>query len=204
MPVMSPSPEYEEGIMVEFREGPLGADVAEVFAPTAQDGVQGFDYLFLTPCLARSEDDLSNPVLYALERLLGRSYQQFPVVLPEVESQEVEAVVDVGDKGLLHRQLQTPFREERDQELSDLFRDILRGCGHDEVVGVSHHVDLGVLTEVLFQQRLHPVQGHVRQSRGYGTALRYPLLRREQRPVEDVACLEELPEYPLVHRYVLH
>ena len=64
-------------------------------------------------------------------------------VLLESPSKEIESLIDMGDDGLLMGQLQSAFRQERDEEASDLLRSFGRVHDDHEVVSESGQVEIG-------------------------------------------------------------
>ena len=90
-------------------------------------------------CLAvlkRLTYSLHNSLLTFLRRL---DYQ-LCVVLPYVETKEVEALSDVCDECLFLRQFKASFGKERREHGLDLRKRLFVGSGDDEVVRVPHEV----------------------------------------------------------------
>ena len=55
-----------------------------------------------------------------MRTFLGRVHEEFPRVLPDMLSQEIEAVLDVGDMGFRLGKLQTTFVEKVFHQRFDL------------------------------------------------------------------------------------
>ncbi|MNY61726.1 hypothetical protein D3C86_1984400 [compost metagenome] len=91
-------------------------------------------------------DDFLHLAIERLDVLLARLDQELPVVLAEVPSKEIEALVDMDDLRLFGRQPQPAYRQELLYPGFDLAFQKLRGVSSDhEVVRITHHVDLQLL-----------------------------------------------------------
>ena len=77
-------------------------------------------------------------------------------------------------------------------------------CSYHKIIRISHQDDSRVISEVVLNHLVHPVQRHVGQRRRYRAPLGSPLFGGEQFSIEDVTCLQELRQYTLLHWDVLH
>ena len=139
-------------------------------------------------------------------RLLGRLArldQRLGAVPADVESQEVEALVEGDDARLVLVERQAPGRQPVGEPGLDLER-LLPGVAEgDEIIGVSDQDRAarrdppGVLAGGVAGSggRLHPVQGDVQQHRADHTALRSSLLGAVQPTLLDHARLQPLRDH---------
>ena len=107
----------------------------------------------------------------------------------------------MGDERLLLRQLQTPFGKEFGEQALYLHGDLGGFAGNDEIIRVPREVRL---SEIVPDQPLHPVEGHVRKNRRDDAPLGTSAFGREQTVPIDVSRLDELPQNVPVHGYVPH
>src|SRR4051794_19606093 len=92
---------------------------------------------------------------------------------PDRLAQEIEAVLDMRDPGLLVGEFETPLAQEVFHERLDFSsQEDPRCAGDDEVIRIADQMDLASRTptacvaEATLQQRLQPIQGPVRQRGG--------------------------------------
>src|SRR5438874_13354569 len=78
--------------------------------------------------------------------LAGRFDEQFPRVLAEMLSQEIEAVLNRGEVGFRRRQCQPSFAEKLHHKRFDLvFQEFRRTPCNDEVVRIADQIHFGAL-----------------------------------------------------------
>jgi hypothetical protein len=89
--------------------------------------------------------------------------------LRTVWRKRVEPLLNMRDDGLLRREFQPSFAQERLYERFDRpFQEVPRGSGDDEIISIPDQVDFGVFSrftpfwEVGGQELFQPVQGHRR------------------------------------------
>jgi len=79
-----------------------------VHCPSLNDRIEGFDKVFLFPCLCRLNNgphfiyDCSNSFLRGL-------YQEFPFEFSEISAQEIEPIIYMNDFGLFLREFKPSF-----------------------------------------------------------------------------------------------
>ena len=103
-----PSPEKVPDVMVDCCEARFGHHVAVVRGPAPDDRVEQPDYRRLCgACMLL--DDFPSLAEKRFHALLRRLDQQFLVVLAYVLTQEVEALLNVSDPGLLSLESSRPL-----------------------------------------------------------------------------------------------
>ncbi len=137
-----PPPQGGKQLIVDISERFLGDRCPMIVRPSAEDGVQLSDEVRLLPRRAGLDDlpDLAEERLHVLPRRLD---EKLPAIFAEVPSEEIETVVDGSDARLGSGEPKPAFREERPHQ-GDHFvlQQFLRAAGDDEIVRVSHQVDL--------------------------------------------------------------
>jgi hypothetical protein len=110
MSSFSPLVDLEPDQMVYFAEGTLAANMAIIHSPSSQLRIQkAYDYLCLCGTVG-SQDLLEFIQELPHLLLLGLNEQNIPVligILPDMKSEEIESLTDVGDSRLLLRKLYT-------------------------------------------------------------------------------------------------
>ena len=140
MSSLCPSPEAAKDDMIDPLVGSLRAYVPMKIGPSAQNGVEFFDHPFLRfrPTFLHNVPDLLQKRLNIFPR---RSDEKLSPVLPDVLTEKIESLRDRHDAGLLFREFQTPFPQEGFDGGADfLLKDLFRGPGDNEVVGIDHRV----------------------------------------------------------------
>src|ERR1700712_4238992 len=174
----SPAPEGVKECAVDGAEGALTDDVPVVLCPAANEWVEDLGEL-ASWGLAMAPDKAPHLREKCCDVLLCRCDQQLAVVFPYVLAEEVEAIVDMGNVGLLDRQLQPTLVEECGDERFDLgFQQFLRAAGHDEVISKTNEIHFGtcsgagVFGIAVVQQAFQTVQGEVGKGRRDWATLR--------------------------------
>jgi len=174
VPAFGPEPETVLHGDFQPAERPLGHHMPVVVGPAPQNRIEHADEIKLVES-SMTPDQLPHLVQTRKRAFPGRLDEQFSSVLAEVLAEEIEPVGDVGDAGLLLRELQPPVAQELlDQGLHLIFQHVFFCAGDDEVIGVPHQMHLGVVTrftdlphgEAIFQETFQAVQGQVRQGWG--------------------------------------
>ena len=101
--------------------------------PSAQDGIELLYHPFLRfrPTLCHNVPDLVQKRLDIFPR---RSDDQLVAVLPDILAEKVKALRDWHDAGLLFREFQTPFPQEKLNGGADfMFEDLFRGPGDNKL-----------------------------------------------------------------------
>ena len=203
---LRPPPQGGEQLMIDMRERPLGDRSPVVVRPSTKDGVQLPDEVRLPPRRA-GLDDLPHLAEERLHVLPGRLDEKLAAILAEVPSEEVEALVDMDDAGLGCGEPKPSFREERPHQGNHLvLQQLSRDAGDDEVVRVSHQVDLvsigqicALSAEAGAQQRLQSVESEVRQSGGDDPTLRRSRFRSAEPAEVDDSGLQPFSQHDPVH-----
>ncbi|OQC73323.1 MAG: hypothetical protein BWX44_01535 [Spirochaetes bacterium ADurb.Bin001] len=103
------------------------------------------------------------------------------------------------------------MQELLDQRPDFILQEFLGTPGDDEVIGISHEVDLGaganavhlLPKEALAQEFGQSIQGHVRQGRRSDSPLRSTRLGGKPGSFFDVTSLEPFPKHLSIHRDML-
>ena len=108
MSSFGPAPCHTPDRVVDVAEDLLADDMAVVVAPAPDDRVETTNQGILRQADAGLED-VPNLLLYRRDTGLGRFDEQLAVVLADIEAEEVEALIDMDDSGLLLREFQPAF-----------------------------------------------------------------------------------------------
>ena len=171
MSAFGPPPETVPQNPFHLLERPLRHDVAMIIHPSPDHRVELTDQFHLAepPTLAGELPHLDQEVMRVL---LGGLDEQLAAIFPEVLSEEVEPVVDMGDAGFLGRELQAPVAQELlDQRFDFIFQQLLGHAGDNEVIRISDEVDFGkdgspfypLRTEALLKEFFQSIQSQVGQ-----------------------------------------
>ena len=103
--------------------------------------------------------------------LVGWLYQQLVTVLANILTEEIEPIRYMREQRFLHRKAQPPLGHEGfDEWLHLVFQQLFRDAGDDEIICVSHIVDLGLvagfgitLPEPRFELLFQSIKGQVGQ-----------------------------------------
>jgi len=147
---------------------------------------------------------LAEPLPDPSDGRLARLDQRLAVVAADVESEEVEALVEADDARLVLVEGQTPGRQPAGEPGLDLERLLPGVAQDDEIIGVpdrcraARHDPTGVLAGGVAGSGdlFHPVQGDVEQQRADHTALRNTVLGAMQPALLDHSRLQPLRDHP--------
>ena len=195
---------------VHFDEGCLADHMAMIVGPPTNDGVELRYQMAGCGLLVRLHDVPEVPK-EGVHLLRGGFHEEFPRVLPDVLSQEIETVLDVSDMGFCLGELQTTFVEKVFHQRFDLLFQHRLGASRDnEVITIPHEVHLGALGSlgirrvVCPQEPFEPVKREVGNHRGANTPLRDPGFGGIEPVLVNESGCEPLVEHGFVQRDVGH
>lgn len=201
----SPAPELTKDHFVDVLKGSRGNQMSERIGPAAEAAVELMDEKFRWDPLPAS-NVLPQIPLQAIDVGLGRFHQKLAPVLADVGAEEIEAVADGSDLGLLLRESQTPFLEKGGYGWDDmLFQNLATVRGDQEVVGVADDIDLGSrglvgsLRSGLPDTPLEAVERQVAKHWRDDASLWSAFLRGMERTAFHVTGFQPLAQDTLVH-----
>lgn len=98
-----PAPEAFPHRAVELVKSSLADYVLMVVRPPSDDGIEQAQQIFGS-CRFVSAHDFANLPQHGQEAFRRRFDEKLTAILPQVEAQEIEPVVDVSDNGFLFRE----------------------------------------------------------------------------------------------------
>ena len=145
MPALCPSPERVPEEHPHFSERRTCFDVTVIVCPALDDRIEQ-TYQILLLCGSIRSNRATHLFQEGVHVLFGGCNQELVAISPQVLPQEVEALFDMRDTGLLRRELQATFGHEPfDQWLDFILQQLFRAASDDEVIGIAHEVHFRVI-----------------------------------------------------------
>lgn len=208
-----PSPQGLEDGSVYLNKGFLACGVSMKVRPSPNFRIQAC-YQIECRNFSVGLDDFTDFIQECFDVSFRRFGQKFATVFADILSEKVKTAFYVCNSGFLFREFQTPFLEKfRDERLHFFFQYFFRNASDDEVIRVSHQIDLFVhashspsscrgilLSKYLFQS----IQSHVSKDRRDDSTLRCTIFCVIEGPFVHVSRFQPFSKDDLIRRNVGH
>jgi len=203
-----PSPQCFKDGRIDMDKGFLGRCVLVKVCPSPYFGIE-CRYQPVGCGLFVVLDDLSDVRKKRFHVFLRRGDKEYPVVLTYILSEEVKSFLYVRYPGLLFREFQSSLSEKFYNEWSDFqFQYLLRDSCNDEVVRITHQVDLLVhafkcsrtgVWILLAKYSFQSIKRHIGKDGRDDTALWRTIFRLIEDGFVHVSCFQPFTEDGFVH-----